>query len=234
MQPRVQQKGRGRSLGLIFVAIVVLGTTAYVSFDTWLTNNRMRAEIAGQQHDSQSLLGANATHTKEKEGTDERDVTPTSLSDYRVAADMPRYLFIDKLHIKSRIQNLGLNGDGSVQAPINIYDAGWYNGSAKPGGVGASFIDGHASGALHEGLFAYLDTLVAGDTIRIEMGDGTTYTYRVQKRETVALKDADMKKALSPYGDATHGLNLMTCAGTWAKGSSTYDHRVIVYTELVD
>lgn len=227
-------KKRLKDIGIIFIAIVVFSTTAYIGFDTWLTNNRMKAEIAGQRHDAQGQVNGQADHSKEMEGTDEQEVSPASLSEYVVAANMPRYLLIDKLHIKARIRNMGLNKDGSVQAPINIYDAGWYNDSAKPGGVGASFIDGHASGALREGLFAYLETLAAGDIIGVEMGDGTVFRYKVQAREIVPLKDVDMKKVLLPYGNATRGLNLMTCTGTWVQSGSTYDHRIIVYSELID
>ena len=63
-----------------------------------------------------------------------------------------------------------VNGDGSMQAPINIYDAGWYTGGVRPGDKGAAVIDAHASGPTRQGLFAYLDTLKQGDNIIVEKG----------------------------------------------------------------
>ena len=126
---------------------------------------------------------------------------------------------------------MGVNNDGSIQAPRNIFDAGWYNGSVKPGDIGAMFIDAHASGPTREGLFAYLDKLAEGDEIQIEKGDGTRLTYRVAHTETVALADIDMRKALLPHGNILRGLNLMTCTGKWLDDKQTYDQRVIVYAE---
>lgn len=97
------------------------------------------------------------------------------------------------------------------------------------------FIDGHSSGSTREGLFGSLDKLVNGDTMQIEKGDGTKLTYRVVHTETVDLDKVDMKKALLPYGNATRGLNLMTCTGSWIDNGDgrTLDKRVLVYTEQI-
>jgi hypothetical protein len=51
--------------------------------------------------------------------------------------------------------------------------------------------------------------------------------------ETVPKESVDMQEVLRTYGDATEGLNLMTCTGTWIKDERTYDKRAIVYTERV-
>ena len=126
---------------------------------------------------------------------------------------------------------MGVNKDGSMQSPINAYDAGWYTGSVRPGQLGAAAIVGHASGPTREGLFAYLDKLKAGDIVEIERGDGTKLTYSVVKTETVALKNVDMNKFLRPVDGEAEGLNLMTCAGSWVESSKTRDQRVIVYTK---
>jgi LPXTG-site transpeptidase (sortase) family protein len=120
-----------------------------------------------------------------------------------------------------------------MQAPVNIYDSGWYGGSAKPGTPGATVIDAHASGATRQGLFAYLDTLKVGEQLSIERGDGQTFNYEVTHTEIVPLTEVDMSKLLAPYGDATEGVNLITCTGTWIPDQKTYDHRVLVYTKRV-
>ena len=120
-----------------------------------------------------------------------------------------------------------------MQAPVNIFDSGWYGASAKPGTPGATVIDAHASGATREGLFAYLDTLTIGDELSLERGDGQTFTYRVTHTETIPLNEVDMTKLLTPYGTATEGVNLITCTGSWLPDQKTYDHRVMVYTERV-
>ena len=167
------------------------------------------------------------------EASDETPVVADTLSSYKVPADEPRILKIDALGINARVRSMGVNSIGAVQAPVNIYDSGWYSGSSKPGTYGATFIDGHASGATRQGLFAYLDTLKVGNVVSIEKGDGEVLNYKVVHVETVSKDAVDMNKVLHTYGGASEGLNLMTCTGTWIASEKTYDNRVVVYTERV-
>lgn len=179
------------------------------------------------------VAGAPTVSDASVEGTEETVVAPNTLDSYVVDASMPRFLTIDRLNMKARIQQMGINTDGAVQAPVNIHDSGWYKGSAKPGTPGAAFIDGHASGNTRKGLFAYIDTLKNGDSVKVEQGDGEVFTYRVVHSETVPKDSVDMGKALTVYGGAEEGLNLMTCTGRWIANQETYDERVVVYTQRV-
>ena len=167
------------------------------------------------------------------EASDETPVVTDTLSSYKVPADEPRILKIDTLGINARVRSMGVNSIGAIQAPVNIYDSGWYSGSSKPGAYGAMFIDGHASGATRQGLFAYLDKLQNGNIVSIEKGDGEVLNYKVVHVETVSKDGVDMNKVLHTYGGAQEGLNLMTCTGKWIASEKTYDNRVVVYTERV-
>lgn len=208
------------------VAMVVLAVTGYVSIDTWVTNSEVKQAVASQQETAASgvVLG---------EGQDETEVATSTVDNYHVAPDLPRVLMIEKLNVRARVLPMSVNADGAMQAPVNIFDSGWYGASAKPGQQGAAVIDAHASGATREGLFAYLDTLAIGDQLSIERGDGQKLTYEVVHTETVALDSIDMKKLLTPYGAEVEGLNLITCTGKWLPDQKTYDHRVTVYTKRV-
>jgi len=210
-----------------FAAMIVLAFTGYVSFDTWITNNEVKQVVAQRQEAvAQSggvILG---------EGEDEQEVKPDAVDAYRVAADLPRVLSIEKLGIRARVLPMSVNADGSMQAPVNVFDSGWYGASAKPGTSGAAVIDAHASGATRQGLFAYLDTLAPGDRLTIELGDGQRLTYEVVFTETVPLESVDMGKMLRPY-ETNEGVNLITCTGKWLPEQKTYDHRVTVYTKRV-
>ena len=214
---------------LVALAIIVLLLTGYIAYDTWLTNSRAQAVLTSQPASSNNPTG----WSKDAEGKDETEIPKSALSSYTVGPTLPRALYIEKLNIAARVMPMSINTDNSIQAPKNIFDSGWYNGSVKPGETGAMFIDGHASGSTRQGLFAYLDTLQKGDKVQIEKGDGTKLNYKVVNVETVPLADVDMKKVLLPYGNASRALNLMTCTGKWLPKDKTYDHRVIVYTEQV-
>ena len=190
-----------------------------------------------QQYEEEVAVGQHKDATPEQrqlaEGKDETDPPADVLAGYTVEPTHPRAIYIDKIGVRAKVLPMSLNPDRSIQAPINIFDAGWYTESAVPSRAGAVVIDAHASGPTREGLFAYLDTLTKGDTIEVETGDGTRYTYRVVATETVKLEDVDMKKLMLPYGTATHGANFITCAGDWLEGSETFNERAVVYTELV-
>lgn len=213
---------------LIGAAVVLLGITGYVTVDTWMANNKAQATDQATDKDE-----ASGTWTAAEEGQDETEVSEDVLAKYAVAPNLPRALYIDKLDIAARVLPMSVNTAGSIQAPLNINDSGWYTGSVKPGETGAVFIDGHASGPTRQGLFAYLDTLQKGDTLQVEKGDGKKLTYKVVHVDVVPLADIDMKKVLLPYPNVSKGLNLMTCTGKWLPKEYTYDHRVVVYTEQV-
>ena len=212
-----------RQIASVGVAVLILAGTGYLGVDTWLTNQKVK------QITEPSI--AMAMPSQESEGRDEVPLPDTSLENYKVASDMPRVLSIPKAKVKARILPMGVNKDGSMQAPQNIADSGWYNASAKPGTPGAAVIDGHASGPTKEGLFAYLDKLIAGDTISVERGDGSQLNYKVLKAEVVPLAGVDMDKLLLPAGKKAEALNLITCTGAWQADKNTYDHRIIVYAE---
>jgi LPXTG-site transpeptidase (sortase) family protein len=228
-----KQNIRRVSLGTL--AVIILAATTYVGFDTWRTNNTAKVQI-GQTAGALSAAVANpgnASAHQAAEGTDETPLPNNSLSNYVVSASLPRALYISKLHIAARTLPMDVNPNGSVQAPLGIYDAGWYTGSVKPGEVGAMFIDGHASGPTQFGLFGKLHDLVVGDTLQIEKGDGTRLTYKVVHTDVVDRDKVDMKSMLLPYGNALRGLNMMTCAGTWVDNGKTLSQRVLVYTEQI-
>lgn len=170
---------------------------------------------------------------QQAEGREETVVVPDALAEYKVASDAPRLLTVESIGVRARILPMGVNPDNSLQAPINIYDSGWYTESAKPGQPGAAVVDAHASGPTRMGLFAYLDTMQQGDRVQVERGDGTVLEYEVVAVETTAIDAVDMQKVLKPYGDATEGLNLITCTGQWLKDQRTYNQRAIVYTKRV-
>ncbi len=212
--------------GAALLSMAVLAFTGYIGIDTWVTNSEVKQAVAEKKQAAEGAVSVG-------EGEDETEVKPSAVDAYKVAADLPRILTIDRIAVRARILPMSVNNDGAVQAPINIYDSGWYTGSAKPGQKGAAFIDAHASGMTREGLFAYLDKLKKDDTLSVELGSGEVLKYKVVHTEAQKLDAIDMAKVLRPYADVREGLNLMTCTGSWVKDKNTYDSRVIVYTERI-
>lgn len=213
-------------------AAALLIFALYTVADTYITNHRIKEDLQKSVAAAQSSDDPNSR--QEAEGKDELAVDSSAIDNYKVAAEMPRILTIKKISVRARILPMSVNPDGSMQAPINVFDAGWYTGSVRPGQVGASTIVAHAYGPTLEGLFYHLKDLESGDIITVERGDGQKLNYQVVAKETTALDQVDMNKFMRPAEGVDEGLNLMTCTGKWVPASKTYDHREIIYTKRVE
>ena len=161
----------------------------------------------------------------ESEEVDETEVTETQKVEYTVPADQPRYLSIEKLGIKNaRVMSVGVNSKGQMLTPRSIYDAAWYNKSAKPGTGGTAIFDGHSGVGGSKGIFGRLGELTAGDEITIEMGNGAIYTYRVYDNFVVSLDDANKKMSMlqvSPV-EGQESISIITCTGEYSLKQKTY------------
>lgn len=173
----------------------------------------------------------------EEEETDREEPTSTEISEYTVAADKPRYLSIPSVGIvNSRIVEVGTKADGALDTPYNIYDTGWYTGSALPGTKGTTVMDGHG-GAPGIGIFGNLPLVAIGADITVVMGDGRAYTYTVVDTATKALGDeanAYMTTAFTSPESGKPSITLITCTGDWWLASRTYSHRFFARAVLSD
>lgn len=215
------------ALQAMAVLIFVIGLS--VSLHTELTNRQATAKVEAL---SQQTDGA-------AEVTGNRDVPSTNkpsakaMNNYVVAPDLPRYITIPKLGVKARVLPMGVKADGALDTPRNVYDAGWYTGSAKPGGQGATVIDGHLSSWKTKGVFYGLKNLHTGDAIAITKGDNAVITYRVVQQKTYKADSVDMQKVITPISSGKSGLNIITCAGRVKPGTSDFTHRTVVFLEQI-
>ena len=171
---------------------------------------------------------------QEAEGRDETEDVDV-VANYRAEPTAPRAIFIDKINIKARTLPMATNPDGSMQAPINIFDAGWYtgDGAVQPGQKGVVVAIGHASGPTRKGIFLDIHTLTNGDIVKLERGDGTIFRYEVTGKASLPLDGIDMSRLFTLQG-GDEGLNLVTCGGQWDRQRKTFTERVIVYAKRVE
>ncbi len=159
---------------------------------------------------------------------------PEAVASYSVPPNDPKYIAIPAISLSNTpVLKLGLLTSGAIATPSNIYETGWYNGSARPGQAGAMFIYGHVSSWTANGIFYNLKKLAPKDQITITRGDNKTYTYQVVSTRTYAYNNVDMGQVLAPVVANTPGLNLMTCTGQLIKGTSEFNQRLVVFTKLV-
>ena len=157
--------------------------------------------------------------------------TQKAVDTYTVPADQPRIMTIPAINVNARVKAVGVTKDNAMGTPANVYDAGWFNQSSKPGQDGAMVIDGHVSSESAHGVFYDLKKLKSGDTITIERGDHTTLNYSVVTTKTYDYNNVDMLAVLRPVDPDKPGLNLITCGGSVIKGTHEFDKRVVVFAK---
>ena len=176
--------------------------------------------------------------SKEESGPQLVEEAPTEeeVYEYTVAADRPRYLTVERLGVNNaRILSMGINEDGELDTPYNIFDVGWYESSGKPGEGKTLLIDGHNGGPHVHGVFKELPILEVGDLIRVERGDGAVFTYSVVENIEVPLSESDayMTTALKSPEKGKESLTLISCTGEWSQMQNTYLSRQFVRAVLV-
>lgn len=173
----------------------------------------------------------------EREELDETEPTEDEVAEYVVAPDRPRYLTIEKLGIwNARMLSMGVNADGALATPNNIFDVGWYEASGRPGEGGTLLVDGHNGGPTTYGVFKALPDLTIGDVIVVERGDGEMFYYSVVENREIALDESDdyMATAMQSPEYGKESITLISCSGEWSWDRYTYLSRQFVRAVLAE
>lgn len=149
-----------------------------------------------------------------------------------LAKSVPLSLRIPKLSIDVPFaEPLGLLENGEVAVPERTDAVGWYQYGPTPGELGPAVVLGHVDSYLGPAVFFYLGQLEPGDSIFIDREDGVTAEFMVT--ELARYEQSDFPAALV-YGDIEYaGLRLITCSGTYDRGTERYTHNLVVYAKLV-
>lgn len=140
---------------------------------------------------------------------------------------VPTLLVIEKLKVRAPIEVKGIDAHNVMEAPDRATDAAWYRFTARPGAGSNAVFAGHLDyGTLgNPAIFWHLDQLVAGDLVEVVSPQQTEIRYRVTQTWNYTVRDIPMASVLAT--DRTDEVTLITCAGTYARGSG-YDHRYVV------
>ena len=161
---------------------------------------------------------------------------------------VPLELRLPSLDLSASVLGVGLTPGNVMDAPMGGAEdpvwqqAFWYRGSAVPGAASTALIAGHVSDPLgRPGVFASIERLKVGDPIVVhDARSGLDVRFAVTGSDTYSLREATERTVLARiYGegpvagtapqasaDGLSHLSLITCAGTFKKG--THDHRLVV------
>lgn len=169
---------------------------------------------------------------------DESDISQEQIDAYSVPTTHPRYLNIPSLGVqKARVYPVGLDENNLLISPRNIHDVIWYDKSAQPGNGGVTIIEGLSNGATRTGVFAKLSSLMKGDIVSVERGDGQIFNYLVDEVISMDLDQfvaLGMQTMTQTFNDNKEALNITTTGGKWVPRLGTFDTRILLRATLKD
>jgi sortase A len=144
---------------------------------------------------------------------------------------VPVRIAIPVLGVDAKVEPVGKAPDGRMDVPKNNGNAGWYELGVKPGERGSAVIDGHVNTpTLARNIFADLGTLVPGSRILITDDGGRTWSFRVDRVESVPSEGFPIAEVFGR--DDANRLNLITCDGVYERSNADYTRRTVVYSTL--
>jgi sortase (surface protein transpeptidase) len=123
---------------------------------------------------------------------------------------LPVRLRIPAIDVDTRLVQLGLNDDKSINVRFDLSVAGWWKGGPRPGQVGPAVIMGHVSRNT-PAVFSRLHTLQRGDEVLVDRADGTTARFVVTGQGT--YRKVAFPSDLVYYPTLDPELRLVTCGG---------------------
>ena len=152
----------------------------------------------------------------------------TSSTDLPAVA-RPVRLRVPALRVDSRIIELGLQPDGSVEVPASTSVTGWYDRGPRPGQPGPAVLLGHVDSRTGPGVFIDLHRVRPGTTVEVDRADGSTATFRITRVARVAKTRFPTELVYAPTLDPT--LRLVTCGGSFDHARGSYRDNVIAFAE---
>jgi sortase (surface protein transpeptidase) len=138
----------------------------------------------------------------------------------------PVSLRVGELGVTAPVVAVATDDAGELDVPDDAETVGWFAPGAVPGGSGSAVLAAHVDHGGRPGVFARLADLRRGDTVTVDMDDGSALRFSVRssvRYERDALPTAEL------FGQ--HGapvLTLVTCGGAFDHARGHYTHNTVV------
>lgn len=144
----------------------------------------------------------------------------------------PTRLVAESIGLNAELVEVGVEDDGTLEAPEDWYKAGWYRKGTKPGEEGNIIIDGHYDTNYGTpAAFWPLKNLKVDDTVTLVDEVGRQFTYQVTDIFYIDIHDPNRIEIFEH--DEGSDITLITCGGVWLNSKGTYDQRLVVKGTLL-
>ena len=146
--------------------------------------------------------------------------------------DRPVQITIAKIGVDTRVEWVGLDGEGNMDVPSGYDTTAWFELGTRPGMPGNAAIAGHLDSQSGPAVFYSLNSLAPGDEVVVTTQAGEVLNFKVDRVEAFQTDTAPVYEIFGPSSE--RHLNLITCEGDFNPAERAYDLRLIVYTTLVE
>lgn len=126
--------------------------------------------------------------------------------------------------------DLGIAGDGRLQAPEDFDRVGWFTGGAAPGDPGPAVLVGHVDSWRGPAVFFRVRELAPGAEILVPRADGSTVRFVVDAVEQYPKDGFPTERVYGPTADPQ--LRLITCGGSFDRAAKSYRDNIVVFASL--
>lgn len=142
----------------------------------------------------------------------------------------PVRMVIPRIEVDTLVEDVGLDSDGRMAAPVEEKYVGWYSLGVLPGEMGSAVMAGHFDDEVGPAVFFRLGELELGDVVQVVDAQGKALEFEVLKKERY---EDDMFPLRRVFEDNSGKyLNLITCDGWFSETEEDYSERLVVYTRL--
>jgi len=144
---------------------------------------------------------------------------------------VPVRMRIPAIKVDAPVEQVGVAPDGAMDVPRKYEDVGWFSPGYRPGEPGNAVVGGHLDSTTGPAVFWNLQKLNLGDTVVVQLEDGSERRFAVVAKEVYQFDQAPLQQIFGP--SAKSRVNLVTCDGAFDRATKNYSKRLVVYTELV-
>lgn len=157
--------------------------------------------------------------------------SPHGVAPISTRADSPPVaVSLPSIGVQSELERLVLLPDGTIAAPLDFGQAGWFAAGPQPGQAGPAVIAGHVDSYSGAAVFYRLHELQPGDLIEVRRQDGAIVSFRVTKLEQHAKDQFPSEAVSGPVAGSE--LRLITC-GQFDRQTGHYLSTVVVFAVAV-
>ncbi|MCP3992116.1 MAG: class F sortase [Actinomycetia bacterium] len=142
--------------------------------------------------------------------------------------DRPVLVRVAGIGLEAPIISVGVDDNNQFAVPA-ADTVGWYQHSSSPGTPGAAVLAAHVDYGGRPGAFFNLSEVLPGDTLELEMEDGTVIAYKVTGNTIYDKTELPANELFRKDGDSV--LQLITCGGTFNPDKRSYAANVVVTAE---